>query len=564
MYKISLSLFTSHPKQILRLFGRLLLALLIILPVVSLTGKTPVYAQGNQVCFRNGWGQGGIEITNAGSIPSPISPNTSITVTIEFRAINDVPFWGETARNYQIKGTPAGEPDVYANISNLDLINTDTYRATFSLPGSTFAQLTNDQQTGYALNLSSNRGSTCFLGSYTVAQDGQPPTTSCTRSNQGECGATAGCNPYETCSVAADGATPECRKIAGSCGNLACGSQGDPETTVCGCAGGSFEKMSSSSINYCCGWLVNGACTAAPVPFAANCGSNVKITSKSGLDLSLPSSTASHTVVLNYDFKDEDVTPLTLFIQSGVNTYQTSNAAIQTVNSNSRKAVFTLDNPQMFVAHPDDPSKEREYVVELRSSKNGNQVLCSAGYYMVTNDPVAQPVETCSAGYFGRCGRAGGCTDPKQICTQSQGCVFEVDKCGYTDQNTGGNTEDSEPGSILDGMKGPTNDTFNALNPLNIAAGRPGESARSPFFNQLQTPGGVLSRVLVFAFPIAGIILFLMIVWGGFEMVTGATNAKSMDAGKQRITAAVIGFILLFSSYWLMQIIETVFGLAIL
>jgi hypothetical protein len=68
----------------------------------------------------------------------------------------------------------------------------------------------------------------------------------------------------------------------------------------------------------------------------------------------------------------------------------------------------------------------------------------------------------------------------------------------------------------------------------------------------------------VFAFPIAGIILFLMIVWGGFEMVTGATNAKSMDAGKQRITAAVIGFILLFSSYWLMQIIETVFGLAIL
>jgi hypothetical protein len=139
--------------------------------------------------------------------------------------------------------------------------------------------------------------------------------------------------------------------------------------------------------------------------------------------------------------------------------------------------------------------------------------------------------------------------------------VIPVDEPNPVDGGTTVPTQDTSP---VDAIKGPTNATFNALNPLNIAAGRPGQSARSPFFTVLQTPGGVISRALAFAFPIAGMILFLMIVWGGFEMVTGATNAKSMDAGKQRITAAVIGFILLFTSYWLMQIIGTIFGLAIL
>lgn len=76
----------------------------------------------------------------------------------------------------------------------------------------------------------------------------------------------------------------------------------------------------------------------------------------------------------------------------------------------------------------------------------------------------------------------------------------------------------------------------------------------------LSTPGAVLSRVLFFAFPLAGIILFVMLIWAGFEMVSGATEKKSQDAGKQRATAAVIGFVLLFVSYWIIKILEIVTG----
>ncbi len=100
---------------------------------------------------------------------------------------------------------------------------------------------------------------------------------------------------------------------------------------------------------------------------------------------------------------------------------------------------------------------------------------------------------------------------------------------------------------------------FNALNPLSISNfGTAGVS------DQLNTPAGIINRILVFAFPLAGLILFVMLLWAGFEIVSGATNKKSLDAGRERATAALLGFLLLFVSYWLIQIIEIIFGAKIL
>jgi hypothetical protein len=104
------------------------------------------------------------------------------------------------------------------------------------------------------------------------------------------------------------------------------------------------------------------------------------------------------------------------------------------------------------------------------------------------------------------------------------------------------------------------------VNPLNLGGSQnaiSGQSA-SAVKADLSTPGALISRVLTFAFPIAGIILFVMILWGGFEMISGATESKSMEAGKQRITAAVVGFLLLFAAYWMTQLVQIVFNVSIL
>src|SRR5471030_1986648 len=88
---------------------------------------------------------------------------------------------------------------------------------------------------------------------------------------------------------------------------------------------------------------------------------------------------------------------------------------------------------------------------------------------------------------------------------------------------------------------------FDQFNPLII-----GGSTKAA---QFSTPGGVITEVLAYAFPVAGMILFVMILWGGFEMVAGASSSKGKDAGKQRITASLIGFLLLFVAYWLSKLI---------
>lgn len=80
----------------------------------------------------------------------------------------------------------------------------------------------------------------------------------------------------------------------------------------------------------------------------------------------------------------------------------------------------------------------------------------------------------------------------------------------------------------------------------------------------MSTPRGFISAIIPYMFTFGGLILFIMLIWGGFEMLTGAANPKSQEAGKQRITNALIGFILLFSSYWLAQIVQAIFGISIL
>lgn len=97
---------------------------------------------------------------------------------------------------------------------------------------------------------------------------------------------------------------------------------------------------------------------------------------------------------------------------------------------------------------------------------------------------------------------------------------------------------------------------FNQFNPLYID--------HSDQISTFRTPGGLLTRVLQYAIPLAGLILFVMIVWGGFEMLSGATSSKTKDAGKQRVTAAITGFLLLFASYWIVQLIEVIFNVRIL
>lgn len=81
---------------------------------------------------------------------------------------------------------------------------------------------------------------------------------------------------------------------------------------------------------------------------------------------------------------------------------------------------------------------------------------------------------------------------------------------------------------------------------------------------ELTSINGIISTLLPILLIFGGIILLFMLISGGFTMMTAVSDPKGADAGKQRITAALTGFFLLFLSYWIIQILEIVLGVTIL
>jgi len=72
---------------------------------------------------------------------------------------------------------------------------------------------------------------------------------------------------------------------------------------------------------------------------------------------------------------------------------------------------------------------------------------------------------------------------------------------------------------------------------------------------------GVVNGLLVYLFPIVGVLLFVYLIWGGFELLTSLGDEKKLSSAKSKVTNAVIGFIIIFTAYWMTQIADKIFGL---
>lgn len=63
------------------------------------------------------------------------------------------------------------------------------------------------------------------------------------------------------------------------------------------------------------------------------------------------------------------------------------------------------------------------------------------------------------------------------------------------------------------------------------------------------------------AFFFAGVIIVLYSLSAGLGLMVSRGDPKAVASNKQKLTNALIGFIILFSSYWIVQIIAIVLGL---
>lgn len=74
-------------------------------------------------------------------------------------------------------------------------------------------------------------------------------------------------------------------------------------------------------------------------------------------------------------------------------------------------------------------------------------------------------------------------------------------------------------------------------------------------------PAFLVNLIVTNLFVIAGVIFFLFIIVAGFKFITG--GQKGAEDAKNILTTALLGFIVMFSAYWIIQIVALLTGVTI-
>jgi hypothetical protein len=88
-----------------------------------------------------------------------------------------------------------------------------------------------------------------------------------------------------------------------------------------------------------------------------------------------------------------------------------------------------------------------------------------------------------------------------------------------------------------------------------------GQEIQGPLDPSIVTISDLIGKVVGFIMPLALIILFFVFVAGGYDFILSRGNPERVKSAKAKLTTGIIGFVLLVSSYVVVRIIATVFGL---
>ena len=87
----------------------------------------------------------------------------------------------------------------------------------------------------------------------------------------------------------------------------------------------------------------------------------------------------------------------------------------------------------------------------------------------------------------------------------------------------------------------------------NIGVGKPAEAKITDIGRLVQT--GISAAIII-----SGILVFVVLVWGGIEWLTSGGDKTKTENAKNRITAALVGLAIIASSWALVRIIAYFFG----
>lgn len=85
---------------------------------------------------------------------------------------------------------------------------------------------------------------------------------------------------------------------------------------------------------------------------------------------------------------------------------------------------------------------------------------------------------------------------------------------------------------------------------------------QGPLDPSISTIGDLLNKKLIpFLYPMAALILFFIIVWGGYDFLTSHGIPEKVKSAQAKITAGIVGFVLLMLSFIIVKLISFIFGI---
>lgn len=75
--------------------------------------------------------------------------------------------------------------------------------------------------------------------------------------------------------------------------------------------------------------------------------------------------------------------------------------------------------------------------------------------------------------------------------------------------------------------------------------------------------GDVISNIIIALFVIAAVLALVFLVWGGIKWILSGGDKTKVEAARSTIIAAIIGLIIVFLSYFILQIVLGLFGINI-
>lgn len=77
---------------------------------------------------------------------------------------------------------------------------------------------------------------------------------------------------------------------------------------------------------------------------------------------------------------------------------------------------------------------------------------------------------------------------------------------------------------------------------------------------QINNVSGLVSTVVTGLISVAGLLFFVMLVWGGIQYVLSGGDKAQAQAAKDRITHALIGIVIVAAAFAIAQLIKAVLG----